>query len=250
MIQRVAIITGAGNGIGAATAVRLSWDGLAVAVVDKDREAGERTAQEITESGCPAVAVPADVTDPAQIRAAVDQVTAQLGPPTVLINNAGLTSDRPFAEMTAMDWDLVLELNLHAPFLMSQAVLPYLRQQRWGRIVNVSSLAAQGTTHQANYAAAKAGVQGLTRALAVELGPEGITVNAVAPGYIVTGMSRTSAARHGAQLASLQRVAAARTPLRRVGRPEDVAEAIAFLASEESGFITGQVLPVTGGLTV
>ena len=250
MAERVAVVTGAGRGIGAATAARLASDGLPVAVLDKDGAAAEQTVRDIAGAGGIAYAVELDVTDAAHVADAVDAVARRLGPPAVLVNNAGLTCDRPFGEMTDEDWDVVLGVNLRAPFIMSRAVLPYLRQHGWGRIVNVSSMAAMGTAHQANYAAAKAGLQGLTRTLAVELGPEGITVNAVAPGYIATGMTRATADRDGPGFARAQRAAAAQAPVRRVGTPEDVAEAIAFLAHEDSGFITGQVLPVTGGLVV
>jgi 3-oxoacyl-[acyl-carrier protein] reductase len=246
--MRVAIVTGAGRGIGAATAARLSADGLAVAVLDRDEPASGRTAANITSSGGTALAVTADVADPTQVKDAVALVAERLGPPLVLVNNAGVTSDRPLTEMTEDDWDLVLGVNLRAHFLMCRAVLPHMRGEGWGRMVNVSSMAANGTANQANYCSAKAGVQGLTRALAVELGPEGITVNAVAPGYIATEMTETSAGKAG--FARAQRVVAAQTPMRRVGTPADVAETIAFLASADSGFITGQVVPVTGGLMV
>jgi 3-oxoacyl-[acyl-carrier protein] reductase len=245
---RVAIVTGSGRGIGAATAARLAADGMAVAVLDQDRALAEATAGKIEAVGGTAIPVQADVAEPGQVAKAVATVAAELGPPTVLVNNAGVTRDRPFCDLTVDDWDIVANVNLRGPFLMAQQVRLHQAEAGWGRIVNLSSVAALGTRNQANYCAAKAGIHGLTKALAIELGPEGITVNAVAPGYIATDLTASAAERLGVKFENVQRVVAAQTPLRRVGQPADIAGLIAFLASDDSSFITGQVISVAGGL--
>ena len=247
---RVAIVTGAGRGIGAATASRLSHDGLAVAALDRNGDAAEETARTIEKAGGTVLAVTADISSSAQVNEAVDRVVAELGAPTVLVNNAGISRDSPFEEMTEEAWDAVMNVNLRGTFLMCQAVRSHLVHAHWGRIVNVSSMAGvMGTRNMANYAATKAGIEGFTRTLAIELGPEGITVNAVAPGYIVSDMTAESAARYGVKFEKLQKVIAAQTPVRRVGQPEDIAHTVAFLVDEATGFITGQVIQVTGGMT-
>lgn len=248
--SKVAIVTGAGRGIGAATAAELAAEGIAVGMLDVAAEACEETAAKIVSSGGTALAVPADVTSGEQVTEAVARVAAELGPPGILVNNAGVVRDHLLAEMTDEDWSTVLEVNLSGAFLMCRAVRRYMVDRGWGRIVNLSSASALGNLEQANYSAAKAGVLGLTRALALELGPSGITVNAVAPGYIVTDMTKATAARVGTDFARLQKTVARRTPVRRVGTPEDIAHAIAFLAGDGAGFVTGTVLYVTGGLTL
>lgn len=244
---QVAIVTGAARGIGAATAARLAAAGAAVAVVDLRAADCARAVERITAAGGTALAVPADVTADEQVQGAVEEVAARLGPPTVLVNNAGVVRDQLLEELTRADWDTVLDVNLRGAFTMCQAVRPHMVARGWGRIVNLSSTSANGSREQANYASAKAGVQGLTRTLAIELGPSGITVNAVAPGYIVTDMTAATAARLGVDFTEFQKIVAAQTPVRRVGTPEDIAHAIAFLTGEGAGFITGQVLYVTGG---
>ncbi|MFI9723624.1 SDR family NAD(P)-dependent oxidoreductase [Streptomyces sp. NPDC052396] len=245
MDGRVAIVTGAARGIGAATAARLAALGASVAVLDM--APAESVVERIARAGGTALTVRADVSREEEVRRAVAEVAERLGAPAVLVNNAGVVRDRPLGELTRDDWDVVLDVNLRGAFLLCQAVRPYMTDLGWGRIVNVSSTSADGSRDQANYSSAKAGVRGLTRTLAIELGPDGITVNAVAPGYIVSEMTAATAARLGVDFQDFQRLVAEQTPVRRVGTPEDVAHAIAFLAGEGAGFITGTVLQVTGG---
>jgi len=245
--QRVAIVTGAARGIGAATARRLAADGMAVAVLDLDEATCAGTVDAITASGGHAFAVGADVSEADQVEAAVGKVAAELGPPAVLVNNAGVIRDNLIFKMTENDWDTVLGVHLRGAFLMSRATQKHMVDQRFGRIVNLSSSSALGNRGQVNYSAAKAGLQGFTKTLAIELGPFGITANAVAPGFIVTDMTAATAARIGMPFDDFQAAAASQIPVRRVGQAEDVAHVISFLCSEGSGFVSGQVIYVAGG---
>jgi len=245
--QRIAIVTGSARGIGAATARRLAADGMAVAVLDLDEAACAGTVKEIADAGGRALAVGADVSQAAQVEAAVERVANELGDPTVLVNNAGVIRDNLLFKMTEDDWDTVLRVHLRGAFLMSRAMQEYMVEQRYGRIVNLSSSSALGNRGQVNYSAAKAGMQGLTKTLALELGRFGVTANAVAPGFIVTDMTAATAARVGMSFEDFQEAAASQIPVRRVGQPTDVANTISFLVSEEASFISGQVIYVAGG---
>jgi len=242
--QRVAIVTGAARGIGAATVKRLAADGYAVAVLDLDADATAETVATVEKSGGRALGVGVDVADSPSVEAAVARVAADLGEPVVLVNNAGIVRDNLLFKMTDEDWDSVLAVHLRGSFLMSRAAQRYMSAAKWGRIVNISSTSALGNRGQANYAAAKAGLQGFTKTLAIELGPFGVTVNAVAPGFIVTDMTASVAARVGVDFEAMQAADAANNPVRRVGQPEDVAHAVSFFVSDAASFVTGQVLYV------
>ncbi|MBB2924293.1 3-oxoacyl-ACP reductase FabG [Cellulomonas cellasea] len=244
---RTALVTGAARGIGAATARRLAADGYQVAVLDLREADAEATAAAIRESGGTSLALGADVADEEAVNAAVARVADELGPPTVLVNNAGILRDNLLFKMSADDWDAVLSVHLRGAFLVSRAVQQHQVEARWGRVVNLSSTSALGNRGQANYAAAKAGMQGFTKTLAIELGPFGVTVNAVAPGVIETDMMRAVAERTGMPYADLLAAAAKEVPVRRVGQPEDVAAAVSFFCSEGASYVSGQVLYVAGG---
>jgi 3-oxoacyl-[acyl-carrier protein] reductase len=244
---KVAVVTGAARGIGARTAVRLAADGADVAVVDINEEATQAVVAEITALGRRAIGVACDVSDEASVAVAAERVATELGPIGILVNNAGVLRDNLLFKMSASDWDTVLAVHLRGAFLWSRAAQAQMVPNRWGKIVNLSSTSALGNRGQANYAAAKAGMQGFTKSLALELGPFGINVNAVAPGFIVTEMTRATAERTGVDFEQMQQAAAEQIPLRRVGRPEDIANVVAFLAGEDSSFVSGQVIYVAGG---
>ena len=244
---RTAIVTGAARGIGAATAIRLARDGNAVAVLDMDEEACAQTVSTITSDGGRALGVAVDITVPDQVEAAVARVAADLGAPTILVNNAGIIRDNLMFKMPLADWDAVMNVHLRGAFLMTKAVQAHMTAARYGRIINLSSTSAQGNRGQVNYSAAKAGVQGFTKTLALELGPYGVTANAVAPGFIATDMTRATAQRMKMSFEDFVVSAAAQIPVGRVGKPEDIAATISFLASEEAGFVSGQIIYVAGG---
>ena len=247
--SRVAIVTGAARGIGAATARRLAADGHRVAVIDLDESACADTVSAITDAGGAAIAVGADVSDPEQVEAAVARVAAELGAPTILVNNAGIIRDNLLFKMTVDDWDAVLSVHLRGAFLMSKAVQAHMVEAKWGRIVNLSSTSALGNRGQVNYSAAKAGMQGFTKTLAIELGRYGVTANAVAPGFIATDMTRATAERMKISFEEFLQGAAAQVPVGRVGAPDDIAATVSFLTSEGAGYVSGQVIYVAGGPT-
>ncbi|MGN6302863.1 MAG: 3-oxoacyl-ACP reductase FabG [Angustibacter sp.] len=245
---RVALVTGGARGIGAATARRLAAEGAGVAVLDLDEQAAAATAAAIaSETGTPTLGVGADVRDADAVEAAVQRVVSELGGLHVLVNNAGVTRDNLLFKLTEDDWDTVLGIHLKGAFLLSRAAQKPMVEQRYGRIINLSSTSALGNRGQANYSAAKMGMQGFTRTLAIELGPFGVTVNAVAPGFIATDMTDATAQRLGITPEQLRAASAEATPVRRVGAPDDIANAIAFFASEAASFVTGQTLYVDGG---
>ncbi|MGZ4436085.1 MAG: 3-oxoacyl-ACP reductase FabG [Nocardioidaceae bacterium] len=245
--QRTAIVTGAARGIGAAVAKRLSQDGFAVAVLDLDEAACKPVVDEIEAAGGRALAVGVDVADEPGVQAAVDRVAAELGAPTVLVNNAGITRDNLLFKMTTGDWDSVMNVHLRGAFLMSRAAQKHMIDAKWGRIVNLSSTSALGNRGQANYSAAKAGMQGFTKTLALELGKFGVTANAIAPGFIETEMTAATAERLGVSFEDFKAAAAKEIPVARTGKPEDIAATVSFFAREEASFVSGQVVYVAGG---
>ena len=248
--MRTAVVTGAARGIGAATARRLARDGMAVAVLDLDADACMPVVAEIEASGGRALPVGADVTSEEAVTEAVDRIASDLGAPTVLVNNAGILRDNLLFKMSLDDWDAVMSVHLRGAFLMSRAVQSHMVTARWGRIVSLSSISALGNRGQANYSAAKAGLQGLTRTLAIELGPFGVTANAIAPGFIASDMTAATAERIGIPFDEFLEMAAKEAAVRRVGVPEDVANTVAFLVSDDASFISGQTIYVSGGPTV
>jgi 2-hydroxycyclohexanecarboxyl-CoA dehydrogenase len=244
---RVAIVTGGASGIGLAISERLAAGGMAVAVFDRDGEAAQVAAGAIAAAtGERVLGLTVDVTDREQIEAGVAQVRAELGSPTVLVNNAGVHALEPFLKITPEKWQRLLDVNLTGTFNCCQAVVPDMVEEGWGRIVNISSSSAHsGQQYMAHYVAAKAGVIGFTKSLALELGPKGITVNTIPPGFIDTPMLRRQESK--GVLGEGVEHHEALTPVRRIGRPEDVAAMCAFLVHDEASYVTGQVLGVNGG---
>lgn len=247
MAERTAVVTGAARGIGAAIARRLAREGRSVAVLDLDEAATTETVEAIRADGGEALGVGADVADADAVAEAVDRIAGELGAPTILVNNAGVLRDNLLFRMTDSDWDTVMAVHLRGAFLVTRAVQAHQVEARWGRIVNLSSTSALGNRGQANYAAAKAGLQGFTKTLAIELGQFGITANAIAPGFIATDMLRATAERVGMSFDEYLAGAAAQIPVRRTGTPDDIAASAAFLTSDEASFVSGQVLYVAGG---
>jgi 3-oxoacyl-[acyl-carrier protein] reductase len=245
--DRVALVTGAAQGIGAAVAQRLAADGAKVGVLDLNQDAAQAVAAQITAAGGQAVGLGADVSKRDQVQAAVDSLVEHFGGLHVLVNNAGVLRDNLLFKMTDDDWTLVMEVHLRGAFLCSQIAQKHMVAAKYGRIVSMSSTSALGNRGQANYATAKAGLQGLTKTLAIELGPFGVTSNAIAPGFIETAMTKATAERIGTTIEAMREATASAVPVRRGGVPEDIANTVAFFAGEESGYVTGQVIYVDGG---
>ena len=245
---RVAIVTGAARGIGFATAQRFAEEGAKVAILDLDEgqaaEAATRLGSADNEGH---LGVGCNVGDSASVEAAVTRVVEELGGLHILVNNAGVTRDNLLFKMSDDDWDTVMNVHLRGAFLMSRAAQKIFVAQKFGKIVNLSSVSALGNRGQANYAAAKMGIQGFTRTLGIELGPYGVNVNAIAPGFIATDMTDATAARVGMSVEDFRAAAADGNPVKRVGHPEDIAAVAAFFCSDEASYITGQTLYVDGG---
>ncbi|EFC82608.1 SDR family NAD(P)-dependent oxidoreductase [Parafrankia sp. EUN1f] len=243
---KVAVVTGGASGIGRACAVRLARDGAQVAVLDLNGGEAKGVAEEIEAAGGTALSATVDVADRANIDQALAEVRERFGPVAILVNSAGKEGFKRFLDITVEAWTSILTVNLTGTFHCCQAVVPDMVEAGWGRIVNISSSSAHsGQPYMTHYVASKAGVMGFTKALALELGPSGITVNTIPPGFIDTPMTRRNEERgfFGSTVDEL----AARTPVRRAGLPEDIAAACSFLVSEEAGYVTGQVIGVNGG---
>jgi 3-oxoacyl-[acyl-carrier protein] reductase len=244
---RTALVTGAAQGIGAAIAHHLAAAGAKVGVLDLNIDAAQAVVDEIKAAGGDALALSADVSKRDQVQAAVDTLAAQFDGLHILVNNAGVLRDNLLFKMTDDDWTIVMEVHLRGAFLASQIAQKYMVAAKYGRIISMSSTSALGNRGQSNYSTAKAGLQGLTKTLAIELGPFGITANAIAPGFIETAMTKATAERVGTTIEQMRESIAAAIPVRRGGLPPDIANAALFFASEESGYVTGQVLYVDGG---
>lgn len=242
MAQKIACVTGASRGIGREIALTLARDGVKVIVASNEPENNEKVAGEIRDAGGEAVTQFLDLTDNDQIKEAFKAMLAECGQIDILVNNAGITKDGLAARMKKDAWDLVLQINLSGAFACTQAVLPSMMKSRWGRVVNMASVVGQmGNAGQANYVSSKAGLIGLTKAVAREVASRNITVNAIAPGFIETDMTKVlSEEVVEAMLANI--------PLKRMGQPADIANAVRFLVGEEAGYITGQVIAVNGGM--
>ena len=245
---RIAVITGAARGIGFGTAQRFAAEGASVAILDLDEPSAQEAAARIEVQGeARAIGLACDVSDAAAAEAAVQRVVDELGGIHVLVNNAGVTRDNLLFKMTEEDWDLVMNVHLKGAFNMTKAAQSRFVEQKYGKVLNLSSVNALGARGQANYSTAKMGIQGFTRTLGIELGPFGINANAIAPGFIATEMTDATARRLKMEPEQLREMNAEANPVRRVGFPEDIAAAAAFLCSDEASYITGQTLYVDGG---
>jgi 2-hydroxycyclohexanecarboxyl-CoA dehydrogenase len=249
MADRVAVVTGAASGMGLAIARQLAGRGDRVGLLDLRGDAALRAAEDLRQTGATALGVEADVTDRSAVDAALDKVRAEFGPIEIMVTSAGLDAFEPFTEITPESWERVVAVNLSGTFHCLQAAVPDMLEAGWGRIVTISSSSAQsGSAHMAHYVAAKAGVIGLTRALALELARSGITVNVIPPGMIDTPMLRRAAA--DGDIANLEKLARRMIPVGRTGTPEEIAAMCGFLCSDEAAFITGQVIGVNGGMVL
>ncbi len=245
--QRVAIVTGGARGIGAAIARRFAQDGIAVAVFDLVESDCQAVVDEITSAGGRAIGVGVDVSQPEAVNAGVQRVADELGPPVVLVNNAGVIRDNVMSRMTIDDWDTVIAVHLRGAFNMVKACQPHMKAEQWGRVINMSSTSALGNVGQANYATVKAGLQGFTKTLALEFGRINATANAIAPGFVATDMTRATAARMNLEFEDFLAEMAKPIPLGRVAYPDDIAAVASFLAREDAGYVSGQVIYVAGG---
>ena len=246
--MRVALVTGAAAGIGRACAMRLAREGKAVGVLDLNLEGCQKVVDEITAAGGKAVALQASIVDRPQMSAAVTKLREAFGPVTIVVNNAGISNFIPFEELTDEDWDRQFEINTKGTFIVTQTVLPDMKAQGWGRVINISSSSAQtGSVEQVHYSASKGAVVSMTRSLAIALGPYGITVNNIPPGAVMqTIMSEANKHRFQISMEQLTKI----IPVGRTGVPEDIANACAWLASEDSGYVSGQTIGVNGGRVV
>jgi 3-oxoacyl-[acyl-carrier protein] reductase len=245
--DQVALVTGGGQGIGEATVRRFAEEGAKVVVADLNREAADAVAARITAADGQALAVRCDVQDEASVEALAEAALGRFGQVDFLVSNAGVTRDNLLHKMSLAEWDEVIQVHTRGAFLCARAVARNMVSRRFGKMVFLSSTSALGNRGQANYSTAKAGLQGLTRTLALELGPFQINVNSVAPGFVDTAMTRAVAERLHMPLEDFQREAAARVPLGRLGQPEDIAAVIAFLCSADASYVSGQVIYVNGG---
>jgi 3-oxoacyl-[acyl-carrier protein] reductase len=245
--DRVALVTGGAQGIGAEVARHLAAGGARIGVLDLNLDSAREVAEQITAAGGQAIGLGADVSKREQVQAAVDQLTGEFGGLQILVNNAGVLRDNLLFKMSDDDWTTVMEVHLRGAFLCSQIAQKHMVAAKYGRIVSMSSTSALGNRGQANYSTAKAGLQGLTKTLAIELGPFGVTANAIAPGFIETAMTAATAERIGTNIDQMREAVASTVPVRRGGLPADIANTVAFFAAEESGYITGQVIYVDGG---
>lgn len=239
---KVAIVTGSARGLGAATARRLAQEGASVVITDINAELAQATAKALQDDGLAAHCIVGDITREADVQRLVDQTIEHFGGVHILVNNAGAPRDKYLVKMSEDDWDFVMNVMLKGAFLAARAVMPHFIEQGWGRLINISSRAYLGNPMQANYSAAKAGLIGMAKALSMEEGRYGITANCVAPGFMETEMVQALPTYE-----TIKERAVAAQPIKRVGRPDDIADAVAFLASERAGFISGEVLHVTGG---
>ena len=244
---RVAFVTGAGRGIGAATALRMGEEGARVALADLDTEGCEQVAAELSKIGSEGLVLSCNVADSALVQDAVDKTAGHFGRLDILVNNAGVLRDNLLFKMSEDDWDTVMNVHLKGAFLCARAAQKPMVDQKYGKIVFLSSTSALGNRGQTNYSTAKAGLQGMARTLAIELGPFNINVNAVAPGFVETRMTRATAERMGVDFEAFKVGAASQIPLGRIGQPEDIASVIAFLSNDESSFVSGQTIYVRGG---